>query len=92
MNNNETKTANDVVVTLGRPVDPNSERQKRITEMNAKREAGLLKRGRPVKEGSARQKRLAELEAKRAAGVEIKRGRPKMVKDETPTTESTDVA
>lgn len=92
MNNNETKTANDVVVTLGRPVDPNSARQKRIAEMNEKREAGLLKRGRPVKEGSARQKRLAELEAKRAAGVEIKRGRPKMVKDETPATESTDVA
>jgi hypothetical protein len=95
--NNEIKTANDEVTVLGRPVNPNSERQKRIAERKAKQEAGVaVKRGRPTVEGSERQKRLAAIEAKKAAGVEIKRGRPKMVKAdevvETPTTDATDVA
>jgi hypothetical protein len=31
----------------GRPVNENSERQKRIKELNEKRELGLVKRGRP---------------------------------------------
>jgi hypothetical protein len=61
----------------GRPVNPNSERQKRLAEMAKKRENGELKRGRPVVADSERQKRLAERMAKQAAGVEIKRGRPK---------------
>lgn len=42
-----------------------------------------IKRGRPVVEGSKRQAVLAMRDAKRNAGIEIKRGRPKMVKDET---------
>jgi len=42
-----------------------------------------VKRGRPVVNGSKRQAVLAMREAKRAQGIEIKRGRPKMVKDET---------
>ena len=63
------------VVKAGRPVNPNSARQLRLKELEAKRANGELKRGRPVKEGSARQVRLAELEAKRKNG-ELKRGRP----------------
>jgi hypothetical protein len=43
----------------GRPVNENSERQKRLAELNAKREAGELRKGRPVLEGSARQVRLS---------------------------------
>ena len=62
---------------LGRPVDPNSVRQQRLAELEAKRIAngGTIKRGRPVNMNSERQKRLAELAAKRAAGT-LKRGRP----------------
>lgn len=59
----------------GRPVDPNSARQIRIAELEAKRVNGELKRGRPVKADSARQMRLVELETKRANG-ELKKGRP----------------
>lgn len=61
----------------GRPVNPNSERQKRLAEMKAKAEAngGEIPKGRPVDPTSERQKRLAELEEKRANG-ELKRGRP----------------
>lgn len=62
------------VKKLGRPVNTESERQKRLAKK------GLVKRGRPVIEGSTRQQRLAEMEAKKAAGLEIKRGRPKMEK------------
>ena len=40
------------------------------------------KRGRPVVNGSKRQAVLAMRQAKRDAGIEIKRGRPKMVKTE----------
>jgi hypothetical protein len=65
----------------GRPVNPNSERQKRLAAMAEKREAGELKRGRPVVADSERQKRLAAMAEKRAAGVEVKRGRPKMTAD-----------
>lgn len=41
-----------------------------------------VKRGRPTVAGSKRQAVLAMREAKRAQGIEIKRGRPKMVKTE----------
>lgn len=65
------------VKQLGRPVDPNSERQKRLAELEAKRNSGELKRGRPVNGDSERQKRLAELAAKAEQnGGSIKRGRP----------------
>jgi hypothetical protein len=43
----------------GRPVNENSNRQKRLAELNAKREAGELRKGRPVVEGSNRQIRLS---------------------------------
>jgi hypothetical protein len=63
--------------TLGRPVNPNSVRQQRLAELEAKRNNGELKRGRPVNGTSVRQARLAELAAKAEAnGGSIKRGRP----------------
>jgi hypothetical protein len=66
----------EVKAVLGRPVNPNSARQKRLAEIEAKRAAGEIKRGRPIKQGSKRQEVLAAREAKRAAGAPIKRGRP----------------
>ena len=71
MKNQENKTAQ-----LGRPVNMNSARQIRLAEIQAKREAGLIKRGRPSVPGSMNQlKRELQL-AKKLSGVEIKRGRP----------------
>ena len=58
-----------VKAQLGRPVDPNSARQKRLASAPGKRT------GRPINPNSARQKRLAELEAKRSNGT-LRRGRP----------------
>jgi hypothetical protein len=69
------------VKKLGRPVNENSDRQKRIKELEFKREQGLLKRGRPVNENSERQKRIKELESKRELGL-VKRGRPKKIGNE----------
>ena len=69
------KNAIKSTVKRGRPVNPTSERQKRLKELEAKRKKGLLKRGRPVDSNSERQKRLKELEAKRKNGT-LKRGRP----------------
>ena len=54
---------------LGRPVDPNSARQKRLAKAPGK------KTGRPVNPTSVRQQRLRELARKRANGT-LKRGRP----------------
>jgi len=45
-------------VKTGRPVNPNSVRQIRLAELEAKRSNGELKRGRPVDTTSARQFRL----------------------------------
>ena len=66
---------------LGRPIVPGSERQKRLAERAERAANGGIKRGRPVVEDSARQKRLAMRMEKIANGIEIKPGRPKMVKD-----------
>jgi hypothetical protein len=79
--NIETALVETVVATevkqLGRPVNPNSERQQRLAELEAKRNSGELKRGRPVNGTSVRQARLAELAAKAEAnGGSVKRGRP----------------
>jgi len=60
-----------VKAQLGRPVDPNSARQKRLATAPGK------KTGRPINPHSARQQRLCELDAKRIAnGGTLKRGRP----------------
>lgn len=65
------------VKQLGRPVNPNSERQKRLAEIAEKRTQGLIKRGRPVVEGSAHQLKLkAQAERKEANGGQARRGRP----------------
>jgi hypothetical protein len=62
-------------IKTGRKPNPESNRQKRLAELNAKIEAGVtIQRGRPVSSDSERQKRIAELEAKRASG-ELKLGR-----------------
>lgn len=59
----------------GRPVDPTSVRQQKITQRIA---AGTIgQRGRPIVPGSDRQLRIEAMEAKAATGAPIKRGRPK---------------
>ena len=69
---------NEVMVVeikaLGRPVNPNSARQIRLAELEAKKQNGELKRGRPVNEGSARQERLKIQAENKANGVG--QGRP----------------
>jgi hypothetical protein len=64
-------------VQLGRPVNKNSERQKRLKDLEERRNDGTLKLGRPVNVDSVRQKRLVEIENRRNNGEVIKRGRPK---------------
>ena len=60
-----------VKAQLGRPIDPNSARQKRLATAPGK------KTGRPINPNSARQRRLAEQQARAAAnGGVVKRGRP----------------
>ena len=60
-----------VKAQLGRPIDPNSARQKRLAKAPGK------KTGRPINPNSARQQRLAEQAARAAAnGGVVKRGRP----------------
>ena len=64
-------------IQLGRPVNKNSERQKRLKDLEKRRKDGTLKLGRPVNVDSVRQKRLFEIENRRNNGEVIKRGRPK---------------
>ena len=64
-------------IKLGRPVNKNSERLKRLKDLEKRRKDGTLKLGRPVNMNSDRQKRLKELEERRNNGEVIKRGRPK---------------
>jgi hypothetical protein len=71
MKNQENKSAQ-----LGRPVNMNSARQIRLAEIQAKREAGLIKRGRPSVPGSMNALKKELQLAKKLSGVEIKRGRP----------------
>ena len=66
----------NVAKALGRPSNPESARQKRIAELEAKRASGTCKRGRPSVAGSKRQAVLAARAAKVADGGELKRGRP----------------
>ena len=63
-------------VQLGRPVNMNSARQIRLAEIQAKREAGLIKRGRPITPLSKNQFKKECRELKESLGIEIKRGRP----------------
>jgi hypothetical protein len=78
--NHETQPLTETKSKLGRPVDPNSERQIRLQKIEEKRQKGEeIKRGRPVIEGSERQQYLQNLTLKKEAGLEIKRGRPKLI-------------
>ena len=67
---------NNVTKALGRPSNPDSARQKRIADREAKRTAGELKRGRPSVAGSKRQAVLAARAEKIAAGGILSKGRP----------------
>jgi len=60
----------------GRPVDPNSERQKRLAEIEAKRAAGELRKGRPVDPNSKRQLEIAAKNEIKAEIGELPKGRP----------------
>ena len=62
------------VKVLGRPVNPNSVRQIRLAELEAKKVNGELKRGRPVNPNSERQARLEKQAVNKANGVG--QGRP----------------
>jgi hypothetical protein len=62
------------VKVLGRPVNPNSVRQIRLAELEAKRQNGELKRGRPVNPNSERQARLEKQAQNKTNGVG--QGRP----------------
>jgi hypothetical protein len=62
------------VKVLGRPVNPNSARQIRLAELEAKRSNGELKRGRPVNSMSERQFRLKTQAINKALG--LGQGRP----------------
>ena len=61
-------------VKTGRKVNPNSARQIRLAELEAKRSNGELKRGRPVDTTSERQLRLKLQAINKALGVG--QGRP----------------
>ena len=67
------KNVNEVK-QLGRPVNPNSVRQIRLAELEAKKANGELKRGRPVNPNSERQARLEKQAVNKANGVG--QGRP----------------
>ena len=67
---------NNVTKALGRPSNPDSARQKRIADREAKRIAGELKRGRPSVAGSKRQAVLAARAEKVANGGTLSKGRP----------------
>ena len=66
----------NVAKALGRPSNPESARQKKIADREAKRAAGELKRGRPAVAGSKRQAVLAARAEKVAAGGTVSKGRP----------------
>jgi len=79
----------EVKVKSGRPTNPNSKRQIELAEKAALREAGLLKRGRKADPNSKNAIKAAEKAARIASGIEIKPGRPKVVKIETIDQEAT---
>ena len=65
-----------LVVKRGRPVNKNSERQKRLKELEEKRKNGTLKKGRPINKNSERQLKLKKMEERIKNGEVIKKGRP----------------
>jgi hypothetical protein len=80
----EIKTETLIVETpkRGRKINPNSVRQMRLAELEAKRSNGECKRGRPVNQDSVRQRRLNEMKSRaELTGGIIKRGRPAKIKE-----------
>ena len=73
------KTVIAVVETpqLGRPVNPNSAHQMKL---KLRKQTKIAKPGRPVDPNSKRQQEILQRELLLVNGIEIKRGRPKMVK------------
>jgi hypothetical protein len=66
----------------GRPVNPESARQKRERELSERRERGELTLGRPKVADSKRQQELALKAAKAAEGHQAAKGRPKMTDEQ----------
>lgn len=71
MSNTNTQTAK-----LGRPVNVESNRQKRLAEIAERRALGLVKRGRPVVEGSKNAAIKAARLEKVRNGESLSKGRP----------------
>ena len=69
---NSVKNSEVKGIKTGRPVNPNSARQIRLAELEAKRANGELKRGRPVDSTSERQFKLRM----KAIGLTVGQGRP----------------
>ena len=86
MKKETTTTAVETTVVVekqkGRPSNPNSKRQQVLQERETKKAMGIFRKGRPTVEGSKRQEVLAARAAKAASGIEVKRGRPKMIKQD----------
>lgn len=71
----------EVEVPLGRPIDPESERQKKLAAQEERKVAngGVARLGRPPVPGSPNQIKKAEMEARKSTpGYVAKRGRPIM--------------
>jgi hypothetical protein len=69
-------TQTNPTVKLGRPVNTESNRQKRLAEIAERRALGLVKRGRPVVEGSKNAVIKAARYEKIMNGETLRKGRP----------------
>ena len=69
-------TQTNPTVKLGRPVNTESNRQKRLAEVAERRALGLVKRGRPVVEGSKNAAIKAARLEKVMNGESLSKGRP----------------
>ena len=70
------KNTQTQIAKLGRPVNMESNRQKRLAEIAERRAAGLVKRGRPVVEGSKNAAIKAARLEKVMNGESLSKGRP----------------
>jgi hypothetical protein len=70
------KNTQTQIAKLGRPVNPESNRQKELAQKAMLRELGLVKRGRPVVEGSKNAVIKAARYEKIMNGETLRKGRP----------------
>jgi hypothetical protein len=70
------KNTQTQIAKLGRPVNPESNRQKELAQKAMLRELGLVKRGRPVVEGSKNAAIKAARYEKIMNGETLRKGRP----------------